>query len=235
MKLQYLDDYRDAFKWDLLHWLCSTADSEATSLLFVPLLTPDDPNPRDGQIPHNRFLVRQKIQPFIASLKNTSRGLGAITDLGSLEPTKQFSVSIHAPDRYVEPGRDRPDYWWGIDHPSKRVVFLDPDNGFETKTRKGAKWVRHSEVNSLLEKLPQSSAVVVYQHRPRLLKWKTVLGDLSQHLQYAGHASATYDSSLAFMIIGNAGPAVRRLSQAAKCYANQHRSVFHELLIDNGA
>lgn len=234
MKLQYLGDYRDAFKWDLLHWLCSTADSETTSLLFVPLLTPDDPNPRDGQIPHHRFMARPEVQQFVASLKNTSRGLGSITDLGSLEPTKQFSVSIHAPDRYVEPGRRRPDYWWGIDHPSKSVVFLDPDNGFETKTCKGTKWVRHSEVKSLLEKLPQSSAVVVYQHRPHL-KWENVLGDISRNLHYAGHASATYDSSLAFIIIGNSGPAVRRLSQAAKCYANQDRSVFHELLIDNGA
>src|SRR4029077_896659 len=110
-------------------------------------------------------------------LKNTSHGLEAITDLGSLEPTKQFSVSIHAPDRYVEPGRRRRDYWRGIDHPSKRVVFLDPDNGFETKTCKGAKWVCHSEVKSLLEKLPQSSAVVVYLHRPHL-KWKNILGDI---------------------------------------------------------
>lgn len=234
MKLQYLGDYRDAFKWDLLHWLCSTVDSEATSLLFVPLLTPDDPNPRDGQIPHDRFLARLEVQQFVASLKDTPRGLGAIMDLGSLEPTKQFSVSIHAPDSYVEFGRHRPDYWRGIDHPSKSIVFLDPDNGFETKTCKGAKWVRHSEVKSLLEKLPQSSAVVVYQHRPHL-KWENVLGDLSRHLQYAGHASATYESSLAFIIIGNAGPAVRRLSQAAMRYANQHRSVFHELLIDNGA
>ena len=234
MKLQYLGDYRDTFKWDLLHWLCSTTDSETTSLLFVPLLTPDDPNPRDGQIPHDRFLARQEIRQFVASLKNTSRGLGAITDLGSLEPTKQFSVSIHAPDRYVESGHRRPDYWRRIDHPSKSVVFLDPDNGFETQTRKGTKWVRHSEVKSLLEKLPQSSVVVVYQHRPHL-KWENVLGDLSRHLHYAGHASATYDSSLAFIIMGNAGPAVRRLSQTAMRYANQHRSVFHELLIDNGA
>jgi len=234
MKLQYLGDYRDAFKWDLLHWLCSTAGNEVTSLLFVPHLTPDDPNPRDGKIPYDRFLARQKVQQFVASLKNSSRGLRAIMDLGSLDPTMQFSVSNHAPDRYIEPGRRQPEYWRGIDHPSKSVVFLDPDNGFETKTYKGIKWIRHGEVKSLIENIPQSSATVVYQHRLHR-KWENVFGKLSRHLQYAGHASATYDSSLAFIIIGNAGPAARRLSQAAKCYANQHRSVFRELLIDNGA
>lgn len=81
MKLQYLGDYRDAFKWDLLHWLCSTSNNETTSLLFVPLLTPDDPKPRDGQIPHNRFLARPGVQQFVAGLKNTPHGLGAIVDL----------------------------------------------------------------------------------------------------------------------------------------------------------
>ncbi len=61
--------------------------------------TPDscDPNPRDGQIPHDRFLARQEIRQFVASLRHLTR-FGAITDLGSLEPTMQFSFN-HAPVR----------------------------------------------------------------------------------------------------------------------------------------
>jgi hypothetical protein len=229
MKLQYLGDYRDAFKWDLLHWLCTTSDNNAISLLFVPLLTPDDPNPRDGQIPHNRFLARPMVQQFVAGLKNNSRGLGAIVDLGKLDPVKQFSVSVHAPARYVASGRDRADYWQGIHHQSRGIVFLDPDNGFETNTRKGAKWVRHDEVRSLLEKLPESSAVVVYQHRPRRT-WEEVFGDLAKELRYATHALAVYDSSLAFIIIGNPGAVVCRLSEAAIKYAQQHSSVSYQRL-----
>jgi hypothetical protein len=41
VKLQYLGDSRDAFKWDLLHWLCTRAEPAFARLLFVPLLTPD--------------------------------------------------------------------------------------------------------------------------------------------------------------------------------------------------
>jgi hypothetical protein len=41
MKLQYLGDSRDAFKWDLLHWLCTRAEPAFARLLFVPLLTSD--------------------------------------------------------------------------------------------------------------------------------------------------------------------------------------------------
>ena len=36
MKLQYLGDSRDAFKWDLLHWLCTRAEPAFARLLFVP-------------------------------------------------------------------------------------------------------------------------------------------------------------------------------------------------------
>jgi hypothetical protein len=234
MKLQYLGDYRDAFKWDLLHWLCSTSGNETASLLFVPLLTPDDPSPRDGRVPHDRFLARPEVQQFVAGLKGTPRGLGAIVDLGALQPTKRFQVSIHAPDRFVASGRGRPGYWRGIDYPSKSVVFLDPDNGFETRTRKGTKWVRHDEVKWLLAELPRSSVLVVYQHRPHRT-WDDVLGDLSQVLRYAAHASATYDSSLAFIIIGNAGTAARRFSDAAMRYAKQHSAISHKRLIGRGS
>jgi len=41
LKLQYLGDSRDAFKWDLLHWLCTRAEPAFARLLFVPLLTAD--------------------------------------------------------------------------------------------------------------------------------------------------------------------------------------------------
>jgi hypothetical protein len=39
MKLQYLGDARDAFKWDLLHWICTRAEpSLAGCSLFLFLL-----------------------------------------------------------------------------------------------------------------------------------------------------------------------------------------------------
>ena len=40
-KLQYLGDSRDAFKWDLLHWLCTRAEPAFARLVFSSLLTAD--------------------------------------------------------------------------------------------------------------------------------------------------------------------------------------------------
>ena len=41
MKLQYLGDARDAFRWDLLHWMCTRSSPCFRELVFVPMLTPD--------------------------------------------------------------------------------------------------------------------------------------------------------------------------------------------------
>ena len=40
-KLQYLGDSRNAFKWDLLHWLCTRAEPAFARLVFSSLLTAD--------------------------------------------------------------------------------------------------------------------------------------------------------------------------------------------------
>lgn len=224
MKLQYLGDYRDAFKWDLLHWLCSRSEPRFASLLFVPLLTPDDSTPKDGQIPHERFAARPEVQRFVAGLRGSSRGLQAITDLGGIDCARHFAVSIHSPVGEVPKGHARSSYWSGLPLLADSIVFIDPDNGFETKTRKGPKWIRHTEVESLLGALPQSSAVVVYQHRPRKT-WDQVFKALAPQLSYAGHATAAYDSSLAFVILARSRQVFRRLRTAGQEYARQHGRV----------
>ncbi len=234
MKLQYLGDYRDAFKWDLLHWLCSRSEPGFRSLLFVPFLTADDENPRDGQIPHDRFAARAVVQRFVAALRAGPRRLEAVTPLGAIDAERPFTVTIHSPAGVVPRGSARSDYWNGLPLPASSIVFIDPDNGFETKTRKGPKWVRHTEVESLLARLPESSAVVVYQHRPRKT-WKQVFDSLAPRLSYAAHAVATFDSTLAFIILARSAKVSERLLAAAQEYARQHGTVECAALSGRGA
>ncbi len=148
MKLQYLGDYRDAFKWDLLHWLCTRSEPAFKSLAFVPLLTPDDPNPSDGQIHHTRFSARNEIHGFVEGLRKTADGLSAIQKLGQIEEGRQFNVAVYRPTVHVPDGSDRGEYWSAFDLKACRetIVFLDPDNGFETKTLRGSKWVLHTDL-----------------------------------------------------------------------------------------
>jgi hypothetical protein len=94
MKLQYLGDSRDAFKWDLLHWLCTRAEPAFARLLFVPLLTPDDAEPRDGRTPHAWFPCQPPIRPFVAGLAAAPRSLERIAALGGLEDNYPLAATV---------------------------------------------------------------------------------------------------------------------------------------------
>lgn len=196
MKLQYLGDARDAFKWDVLYWLCNHSDESFNGLLFIPLLTPDDSS-RDGRTHPKTFPTRNpQIPEFLDMLVEIPRDLSRLNRLGLLESSREFSVEIHPvggdPHTAIGRGDERGQYWQGLSIEKYRnyVIFLDPDNGIQTKTQAGTKWVRYNEIKDLLDCLPDDSLVLVYQHRPRSLSWEKALPDVQQRLvKFAGHDS----------------------------------------------
>ncbi|MCX6027086.1 MAG: hypothetical protein NTY23_12665, partial [Chloroflexi bacterium] len=103
-------------------------------------------------------------------------------------------------------------------------VFLDPDNGFETRTQRGPKWVRHAEVTWLLERLPESAAVAVYQHRPRR-RWEELFADLAARLDYAPNVQVVYEANLAFLVLSRARGTAERLARAAIGYGERRPGV----------
>lgn len=196
MKLQYLGDERDAFKWDLLLWLCTHSEESFKGIVLIPMLTPDDSS-RDGQSDPRKFPTRNsQIHEFLRMLREAApRDLSRLTQLGKMVSTREFPVEIHPigrdPHTAIGRGEDRARYWQGFtpEKHANSIIFLDPDNGFQTKTQEGTKWVRFNEIEHLLDLLAEDSAVLLYQHRPRALKWEKALTDLSQRwLNLVGHA-----------------------------------------------
>jgi len=232
MKLQYLGDARDAFKWDLLHWICTKSSPRFDEMVFVPMLTPDIEKSNEGQTPHQQFECRGFIRPFLDSLKKEPRSLKYISALGAIEQNApSFHVSLFAPTKHIGSGNQRAEYWAGFE-PEKfenAVVFFDPDNGFETQTQHGTKWVRHSELKHFLSRLPKTSVTVVYQHRPRR-KWNDLFSDLKDNLSYAHTAVVAYEGNLAFVAIAGNESAGKRIFAAIKGYANEHHVVCHTVL-----
>ncbi len=201
-------------------------------MVFVPMLTPDIESSNDGQTSHLRFECRGFIRPFLDSLKNEPRSLKYISALRATEknpPT--FQVSLFAPTKHIGTGKQRAEYWTGFE-PEKlenALVFFDPDNGFETKTQHGAKWVLHSELKHFLFRLPKTSVAIVYQHRPRR-KWNDLFSDLKDNLSYAHTAVAAYEGNLAFVAMAGNESTDRRIFAATKGYADEHSVVCHTLL-----
>lgn len=226
MKLQYLGDWRDAFKWDLLHWLCVESAPAFDRLVFVPLLTPDDAEPVDGRIPAVRYQARPFIHEFVESLGAAPRDLRRVAELGAVAHGKPLHVIVHAHDRHVPAGENRRDYWRDFEWThSNSIVFLDPDNGFETPTRRGDKWVFHAEVAQLSADLPLTSAVAVYQHRPQRQAWPEVFARLSASVTYAPFAGAAYDHGLAFVLVSQSQETYDRVRDAIGRYVAEHAAV----------
>jgi hypothetical protein len=115
------------------------------------------------------------------------------------------------------------------------LIFLDPDNGFETLTQTREKWVRHSEVDWILRSMPDSSAVVVYQHRPQRRPWRQVFQELQERIGYAKWAAAAYEANLAFVVLGKAAVTGHRLVQAMARYSDGHATVHVTELATAGA
>ncbi len=234
MKLQYLGDARDAFKWDLLHWICT--DASFSTLVFVPLLTLDDEDSGEGLTPHHRFKCQDFIRPFLDSLKEEPRCLTRISALGKLNHGKQFRVRVFAPDKLIGSGNGRSEYWSDLD-PSElenAVVFFDPDNGYETKTQRGPKWIEHGELKRFLERLPETSVVVVYQHRPRRT-WGEMFADLSNRLGYVHTAVAAHESNLAFIGMAGNDAAGKRIANSMEQYAKLHPAVTFTTLLSGAS
>ena len=232
MKLQYLGDARDAFKWDLLHWICTT--QSFSKLVFVPLLTPDFEGSGEGLTPHHRFKCKNFIRPFLDSLKVEPRALKRICELGSANPAMQFEVCIFAPERFIGAGTTRREYWADLDPTALEncVLFFDPDNGYETKMQRGSKWIRHDELRDLFVRLPKTSVAVVYQHRPRR-RWADVFSDLAKGLGYVQTAVAVHESDLAFVGMANNDVSGNKIVSAMKGYADAHPTVSFTSFFDN--
>ncbi len=226
MKLQYLGDSRDAFKWDLLHWLCTQSAPRFQNLLFVPLLTTEDSNPKDGKTPDHWFDCRRpEIPPFLERLRQHPRSFATVGRLGQLVADASFNVEI-AHENLVFPRDIRRNYWSKVpkcgDH---SLVFLDPDNGFETETQKGEKWVRHREVADLVSAIPASSAVVVFQYRPQRVSWDNVFAKLTPRFGYVPAAAAVIEANLAFVLLARDPATSTRLFDTAKAYCDGHEKV----------
>jgi hypothetical protein len=240
MKLQYLGDARDAFKWDLLHWLCTT--STFANLIFVPLLTADRKDSGEGLTPHHRFMCQNFIRRFLDSLKEEPRSLKRISALGSIDLKNQFPVSVFAPERVIGSGIKRRDYWSDFDASTleNSVVFFDPDNGYETNMQyekgklPGPKWIGHDELKNVFARLPPTSVAVVYQHKPHR-RWTDLFDDLTQNLAYVHTAVVAHESNLAFVAMAGNATAGTHIAAAMKEYADRNPPVGFTLLFSGKA
>lgn len=158
MKLQYLGDSRDSFKWH--YHDCLVNGMEARNLDIIPMLLPNDETGQ-GNTHAQEFHSTPEIQKFCEYLRGKPF-LHSIEKLPVFVNSK-YRVRIHKQfEKYTY--RNSRKYFEGID--IGNVTFIDPCTGIETKNGKD-EHISFADLSYLIDVLPKCAVISVYQHKQR--------------------------------------------------------------------
>ncbi len=220
VKLQYLGDSKDSFKWDYLHFLAESLAYE--KLVIVWMMTADDGS-TNGRTAPETFPARKEVLDLCHRLRAERKhallfGLPAITGA-------DYTVSLHDAGTSVR-GRGQHSFFGEIEGGSRHVVFLDPDNGFEPERSATERHVRYSDLDRLVKTLPDDAVVVVFQHHRRR-KFVDDFARIRERL-LSGFSSAIYWRSLMFVCIASSAETIAKIAKIHREYARQRPVVVIE-------
>ncbi|VBB44954.1 hypothetical protein TRIP_B350125 [uncultured Desulfatiglans sp.] len=218
MKLQYLGDSKDSFKWDYHDYLTSALGFNTLNIL---LMMTSDENSNEGKTKSDWFPSRPQIIDFCKDLRS-KRGIDYIRSMPSLTGAS-YKVRLHNLDRIITRA-NRESYFLGLNSNENQVVFLDPDNGFEPETRYNEKHVSYSEILSILRQISSESLISVFQHFRRIKfdqDFKRIRQRLNE-LNTTVHAVAIYWHQLMFVLISRSEKIIQKVNSINMAYASNY-------------
>jgi len=218
MKLQYLGDSKDSFKWDYHDYLTNAIGYNTLNILLM--MTPDDKT-SEGKTKPDWFPARKDIINFCNSLRS-KRNIYTIQSLPS-RTGSNYSVNLHRADEYITKNNRR-SYFMGLSNLEEQIVFLDPDNGFEPERSFNEKHVKYSEIFSILEQISSDSIVSVFQHfrrkkfREDYRRIKERLTDTMVSVQ----TTAICWHQLMFVLVSKSEKIIKQVRKANKVYSSKY-------------
>ena len=209
MKLQYLGDSKDSFKWDYHDFL--TSELGFPLLNIALMMTPDDGG-NDGQSHPSLFPARNEVIDYCKMLRQ-SRSIDSIKEL-PVRTGGSYRIGLHNNDTYFS---DRSAYFSHINGQNNQVFFLDPDNGFEPERSINEKHVSYADLSQILQHIPSESVVSVFQHHRRK-SFPDDFARIHERIEY-GFSTAIYWHSLMFVLITNSEDTLNRIIQINNAYA----------------
>ena len=169
VQLKYFGDSRDYFKYDLIQTILEK--SPLHHYVFVPMLTEHRDDNEGKKVPVDRGDKSQDLLALIKgcgckSLKHWERWLATCArSYLTVEPVDQTFFCDAA----------RASYWQKFTpllRKDNALVFVDPDTGLQTGTPRyrqemgPEKYILDGELGALIETIPSSSVLMIYQHLP---------------------------------------------------------------------
>lgn len=214
MKLQYLGDSKDSFKWDYHDFLAEALKVPTLDVLFM--MTPDDSG-LDGKTHPSLFPAKKTILDFCHEVRS-SRCIEKVKILPQFTSAK-YHVNIHREELYFT-NQNRREYFGTLPCTSSSLLFLDPDNGFEPEKSCGEKHISYIDIHKLLSQLPHEAVISVFHHFRRI----PFVNDFKRIRERLGdcHATAVYWHSLMFVVVSKSKETIARVTDANRCYSENY-------------
>jgi hypothetical protein len=223
MKLQYLGDSKDSFKWDYHDYLTIGLGYPLLNIAFM--MTPDDKS-NEGESRPELFSARNEILKYCHSLREIKGDWfnetipvmiqKKIRELPSVTGSK-YGIVLHKPDVSFT-NQNRKAYFSDFSVSKDQVVLLDPDNGFEPKKSLNRKHVSYTDIKEILHQISKNSVISVFQHFRRK-QFTEDFAEIRVSLKDI-YSTAIYWHSLMFVAISNSEDSIDRVIELNRNYAD---------------
>lgn len=161
MKLQYLGDSKDSFKWDYHDFLSTEL---GFGILNIALMMTHSDTSGEGNTDPSCFPAHKNIVSFCEALRRT-RQLQKIYDLPKVTKSA-YTVLLHRESTFFI-NKDRKSYFSELTG-AQQILLLDPDNGFEPEKSCSKKHVAYTDIQHIFDQMSDDSVVSVFQHFRRI-------------------------------------------------------------------
>jgi hypothetical protein len=208
LKNQYFGDRNDYFKYDLLIFLAEELKG-IERLSAVWMLTKNDKSQDGNKRRYPTGTFRDSLHEFLQNPEHPDRKVSLLKKYFEKRPSG-FEFHSYRDDLESGEFRDenRDQYFAGIPDQDLKaaLIFIDPDNGLQPRSEGGrdkSKYVKLSDLDTLLGRMDKKSIAVIYQHLPRMHRKLFLYGlqrDLKESLQCPIPISIT-DNQVAFLML----------------------------------
>jgi len=226
MKNQYFGDIRDLFKFDLANQIL--AELELNNFIFIPMLTDDDSRNDGNKINYSLAKAGHYNLDLVYYLKYKlrikSRNANEVVDYFNFRGINSFVAT----ERFTNDCRKQ--YFKKAIKLIKpdSIVLLDPDNGLEVKNS-NEKHVLFSEINSIIQRMDDSSVLMIYQHFSRENHINFTLRKVEQLFLVTGIKSQYItDNEIIFFFLAKNIELQDSLAKVLKSYKHTYK----QLIID---
>jgi hypothetical protein len=211
MKLQYLGDSKDCFKWDYHDFLLTELNYQLFNIALM--MTPPDKT-NDGKSHPTLFPARKEVIEFCNELRQ-KQSVNKIKLL-PIKTGSSYHINFHNNDSYFS-NQNRYEYFLNVNKTNKQVIFLDPDNGFEPEKSINEKHVSYNNITQVLEQISDDSVISVFQHHRRK-KFYDDFSQIRKRIEH-GYSVAIYWHSLMFVSISKSEKIIKKIKAINSKYA----------------